>query len=195
MGVGCAAAFAAGSVAVSGVLASDFGCAGSRVVGRGRTGGGVGVVGSSPTGSSCRRLRREHRLHHPRRHGGDLQRRPRLLSLRPRRRAGGRQGYQRREGESGCQLLHGVLSFTRPGRLCLGKHQPESRAVPGRRLHFDLSVMQLDDAVDHREADAAAFFLVVKYRSKIRAEISGGMPTPVSSTSIVDAPRDRPRGS
>ena len=168
MGVGCAAALAAGSVAVSGVLASDFGCAGSRVVGRGRSERRRRSRRQFADRFELWGLRREHRLHHPRRHGGDLERRPRLLSLRPRRRAGGRQGYQRQRARAGCQLLHGVLSFYSPLRLCLGKHQSESRAVPGSRLHFDLAVMQLDDAVDHRQADAAALFLVVKYRSKIR---------------------------
>ena len=47
-----------------------------------------------------------------------------------------------------------MSSFTpveiRVGTLC---------RVPGRRLHLDLSVVQLDDAVDHREADAAALLL------------------------------------
>src|ERR687888_1990731 len=35
----------------------------------------------------------------------------------------------------------------------LRKHQPELRAAPWSRLHFDLTVVELDDAEHHRQAD------------------------------------------
>ena len=40
--------------------------------------------------------------------------------------------------------------------LRLWEHQAETRSSAGRALHFDLAVVQLDDAVDHRQADPAA---------------------------------------
>src|SRR5690349_20951696 len=48
-------------------------------------------------------------------------------------------------------------SFPRSSRL--REYQTETRAAAGRRLHFHLSIMQLDDAVDHGETDTGTLFL------------------------------------
>ena len=45
---------------------------------------------------------------------------------------------------------------------------------PGSRLHFDFSVVQLDDAEDHRQADAAALLLGREIQVEDARQIIGG---------------------
>ena len=59
-------------------------------------------------------------------------------------------------------VRHGRIPFSNAGERELSRlreHQAELRPPPGRRLHLDLAVVQLDDAEDHRQADAAALLL------------------------------------
>src|SRR4051794_2571543 len=44
-------------------------------------------------------------------------------------------------------------------RSRLWQSDPERRPALGNGLHFDLAIVQLNDPIDHRQSDAAAFFL------------------------------------
>ena len=88
----------------------------------------------------------------------------------------------------GCALLNTV-------RSCLRKHQSKPSAAPWRGLHFDLAVVQLDDAVDHRETDAAALLL----RREIQVEDPLQMLRRNADAGVFDVeldafPRDRTTG-
>ena len=168
-----------GLIRLGGVVSAGFGSglAASRGggAGRGARGGSGATGGSSSTGSGGRRLdaastRSPAAAPAGLRASAD---RP-ATSPAPRRRPRSRRSRDRDPETATSSFKTPRLCRNRPLRSSrLREDQPEPCSAPRRRLDFDFPVVQLDDAVDHREPDAAALFLGREIQVEDAAEVLG----------------------
>ena len=176
-----------------------------RAAGRRRRAAGSSPTGSGGAGSGAARL------DHPRRRRRHLERRPIRRPTSPARTHRRSRGtsttngsilfmcntsqQERSSARRAATIARRTPLLSRVRCSRLREDQPEPRAAAGRRLHFDFAVVQLDDAVDHRQADAAAFFLGREIQIENPAEVLGRNPDAGVLDVDLDPAAARSRGS